>query len=127
MFTKTPHSVDGVIIRATSIPSPRGGHMSGQVSGVVEQLIVLEQLLCRVVRLHTLRTDEALDTKTDHQSHSGDKHSSDRLNSAAQSLCYLRRLVVIEVCAGLLGLCVLGASLPRSLGRRRYGLLHTIH
>lgn len=93
--------------------------MSGQVSGVMEQLIVLEQLLCRVVRFHTLRTDEALDTNTDHQNHSGDKYCSDRFSSAAPSSCYLRRLVVIEVCAGLLGLCVLGASLPRSLGRTR--------
>lgn len=38
--------------------------MSGEVSGVMEQLIVFEQLLCRVVRLHALRTDEALDTET---------------------------------------------------------------
>ena len=38
--------------------------MSGQVSGVMEQLIVFEQLLGRVVRLHALRADEALNTQT---------------------------------------------------------------
>ena len=39
---------------------PRGGHMSGKVSSIMEQLIVLEKLLRRVVRLHALRTNEAL-------------------------------------------------------------------
>lgn len=34
--------------------------MSGKVSSIMEQLIVLEKLLCRVVRLHALRTNEAL-------------------------------------------------------------------
>ncbi len=41
--------------------------MSGQVSSIMEELIVFEQLLCRVVRLHTLRTDEALKRETQHQ------------------------------------------------------------
>lgn len=38
--------------------------MSRQVSSIMEQLIVLEQLLCRVVRLHALRTDEALTSRS---------------------------------------------------------------
>lgn len=40
--------------------------MSREVPSIVKQLIVLEQLLCRVVRLHALRTDEALNTETHH-------------------------------------------------------------
>lgn len=40
--------------------SPSGGHVSGQISSVMEQLIVLEKLLSGVVGLHALRTDEAL-------------------------------------------------------------------
>lgn len=51
--------------------------MSRQVSGVMEQLVVLEQLLCRVVRLHALRTDEALDTETQNQP--GDNVSTSHL------------------------------------------------
>lgn len=43
--------------------SPSWGHVRGQVSGIMEQLIVLEQLLCWVVRLHALRTDEALKSR----------------------------------------------------------------
>ena len=41
--------------------------MSGEVSGIMEQLIVLEQLLCRIVRLHALRTNEALNTETQYE------------------------------------------------------------
>ena len=43
--------------------SPSGGHMSREVSRIVEQLVVLEQLLRRVVGLHALRTNEALHTE----------------------------------------------------------------
>lgn len=34
--------------------------MSGQISSIMEQLIVFEQLVCRIMTLHALRTDEAL-------------------------------------------------------------------
>lgn len=46
--------------------------MSGQVPGIMEQLIVLKQLLRRVVRLHALRADEALNTET---------HNSDQIKT----------------------------------------------
>lgn len=49
------------------LASPSGGHMSREVSRVVEQLIVFAKLLCRVERLHALRTDEALQTETHYQ------------------------------------------------------------
>lgn len=48
----------------TLLASPSGCHVSWKVSSVMEQLIVLEQLLCRVMRLHALRTDEALNVDT---------------------------------------------------------------
>ncbi len=109
--------------------SPSGGHVSGQVSGIVEQLIVLEQLLGRVVRLHALRTDEALNT----ENHQSQPRSSNFLQICLQCRKkatswqlrkikrprYLRRLIMVKVCGGLLWLCVLGASLPRSLKRRK--------
>lgn len=67
MFTKNTlkknsHTEISLIAARIAI-SPSGGHMSREVSGIMEQLIVFEQLLCRVVRLHALRTDETLHTE----------------------------------------------------------------
>lgn len=61
MHTLLSHWDNSCNIRAHS---PSGGHMGRQVSGVVEQLIVMEELLGGVVRLHALRADEALHTHT---------------------------------------------------------------
>lgn len=41
--------------------------MSREVSCVVEQLVVFAKLLCRVERLHALRTDETLHKETAQQ------------------------------------------------------------
>lgn len=57
--------------------------MSGQVSGIMKQLIVFEQLLRRVVRLHTLRTDEALNTETRHQN----QPRNNKLLASVRQLC----------------------------------------
>lgn len=53
------------ILVLTSL-SPSGGHVSREVSSIMEQLIVFEEFFCRIVWLHALRTDEALNTKTYH-------------------------------------------------------------
>lgn len=78
----------------TSI-SPSGGHVSREVSSIMEQLIVLEQLLCRVVRLHALRTDEALNTETHHYiNHVTLTHQSFRASSLQLCLQVIKVQVV---------------------------------
>lgn len=104
-------------LQMLKLASPCGSHMSGEVSSVVEQLIVFEEFVCRVVRLHALRTDEALETETRHHtlktSHQG---RSERFRSSIMlGKRYLGRLVVVQVSGGFLRFRILGASLPRSL------------
>lgn len=97
------------------LASPRGSHMGGEVSSVVEQLIVFEEFVCRVVRLHALRTDETLETETRHHTLKTSHQTHSECFSVMLEKRYLGRLVVVQVSGGLLRLCILGASLPRSL------------
>lgn len=96
--------------------------MSGKISSVVKQLIVLEKLLSRVVRFHALRTNEALK----HSSATWDTSQTDQLTKRESKithrptridLSYLRCLIMVQVCAaGWVRLCVLRPPLPWSLG-----------
>lgn len=82
--------------------------MSRKVSSIVEQLVVLEELLCGVVRFHALRTNEALNTEahviiSDHSFNSATLMTKKKKKRVLSfSLNYLRGLIMVKVCAGLL-------------------------